>query len=358
MLQILVEKRKNIYWLSQISGWGAYSLSYLLIFLTLNKTEIYHTLFFIIIFFAGILFSHFYRMIIKKGKWVELELNNLIPRVLLASSITGTVIFATSLLLFYLFDPSGITHLGAGVILIHLLNLTVILLLWSFIYFTVHFLENYQRSEIERLIWEAAVKDFEIKTLKSQLNPHFMFNAMNGIRALIEEDPQKAKTAITKLSNIFRYSLKIERTETVPLDEEIKTVIDYLSLEQVRFEERLNYETDIDNNVLGIEIPPMMVQTLVENGIKHGISKLTKGGIIKISAKKENGLLVIKILNSGSLSEKDLKDAKGFGVANTIHRLSLLYGEKASFKISNNNGFVEALIKIPTGGTLNASYNN
>jgi LytS/YehU family sensor histidine kinase len=113
-------------------------------------------------------------------------------------------------------------------------------------YFSVHLFENYKRVEIESLIWEAAVKDFELKTLKSQLNPHFMFNAMNSIRALIEEDPENAKAALTRLSNILRYSLKMERNETVPLEEEIQTVNDYLALEAVRFEERLNYELVID----------------------------------------------------------------------------------------------------------------
>jgi two-component system, LytTR family, sensor kinase len=159
---------------------------------------------------------------------------------------------------------------------IGIVNTGSIVFLWSLIYFSVHFFENYKRAEIESYIWEAAVKDFELKTLKSQLNPHFMFNAMNSIRALIEEDPESAKNALTRLSAYFDILLKMERSETVPLEEEIQTVKDYLALEEIRFEERLKYNLNIDPKSLKIEIPPMMIQTLVENGIKHGISKKMK----------------------------------------------------------------------------------
>ena len=202
------------------------------------------------------------------------------------------------------------------------------------------------------MIFEAAVKDFELKTLKAQLNPHFMFNAMNSIRALIEEDPQNAKDAITKLSNLMRYTLRIERTETVPLSDELKTIQDYLDLEKIRFEERLNYKIQSTLDADRIEIPPMMVQTLVENGIKHGISKITEGGNVYVNAKVVDANLVIEIKNSGKFDEQALKSSHGFGVSNTKHRLALFYGENASLILSNeNNNTVLAKLKIPIGGS-------
>ena len=223
----------------------------------------------------------------------------------------------------------------------------------------MHLFENYKRSEIESYIWEAAVKDFELKTLKSQLNPHFMFNAMNSIRALIEEDPESAKTALTRLSNLLRYSLKMERNETVLLEEEIQTVKDYLLLEGIRFEERLRYKLNIDPKSAKIEIPPMMIQTLVENGIKHGISKKTGGGMVCIDTSVSDSKLFIKITNTGHLDETALKQSQGFGISNTRHRLNLLYGEKSSFTLHNENSEnVSAEIVIPTGGINNESINN
>jgi LytS/YehU family sensor histidine kinase len=223
----------------------------------------------------------------------------------------------------------------------------------------VHFFQNYKKVEIEALIWEAAVKDFELKTLKSQLNPHFMFNALNSIRALIEEEPASAKIAVTKLSNILRYSLRIEKSETVTLEDEMQTVVDYLDLEKIRFEERLNYSIKLEEKAARTEIPPMMVQTLVENGIKHGISKITDGGKIFVNSFVEDSKLHIQISNTGQLSEEDLKNATGFGIQNTKHRLNLLYGETGSFKINNiNKKEVFAEVIIPTGGKINESFNS
>jgi LytS/YehU family sensor histidine kinase len=175
---------------------------------------------------------------------------------------------------------------------------------------------------------------------------------MNSIRALIEEDPQNAKDAITKLSNLMRYTLKIERTETVPLAEELKTIQDYLDLEKIRFEERLKYLIKSTPEADRVEIPPMMVQTLVENGIKHGISKITQGGEISLTARTNDSQLIIEIRNNGRFDEESFKNSRGFGISNTKHRLALLYGENASLNLSNeNNNTVLTKLIIPLGGS-------
>jgi LytS/YehU family sensor histidine kinase len=186
-----------------------------------------------------------------------------------------------------------------------------------------------------------------------------MFNALNSIRALIEVDPKNAQTAVTKLSNILRYSLKMERIETVSLSEEMQTVSDYLALESIRFEERLKYKIETDPKSVSIDIPPMMIQTLVENGIKHGISKITEGGEISVKTEIKDSLLHIIIKNSGQINNGALQKAAGFGINNTKHRLHLLYGEKASFSIRNESKKnVLAELVIPTGGIKNESFNN
>src|SRR5690606_9870630 len=125
---------------------------------------------------------------------------------------------------------------------------------------------------------------------------------------------QSAQNAVTKLSSILRYSLKMEETETVPFQDEMKTVSDYLSLEKMRFEERLKYEINNSPDTLNIGIPPMMIQTLVENGIKHGISKRTNGGEISICSNIVDSKLHIKIKNTGNINSDFLKNAKGFGI--------------------------------------------
>ena len=119
--------------------------------------------------------------------------------------------------------------------------------------------------------------EIELNNLKSQLNPHFIFNALNSIRALVDENPSKSKQAINQLSNILRNSLASDKKGLTKFEDELKIVKDYLGLESIRFEERLKTEFDIHPDSQKFLVPPLMIQTLVENGIKHGISKLTAG---------------------------------------------------------------------------------
>lgn len=363
MIQLLQDNRQKFYWLAQLGGWGAYALLNQLIMLSVRGEKvpegISDSMFYIVsptLLVTGILLTHLYRGVIKRYHWQNLDLKGVTPRILLASATVGILIYLVISTFFLVMGIPGEILFTTPQILINWINLTIIVSSWSIIYFALHYFENYQKVEIERFVWEAAVKDFELKTLKSQLNPHFMFNAMNGIRSLIEEDPEKAKSSITRLSNIFRYSLNIERSETVPLEDEIKTVNDYLALEQIRYEERLNYKVEVESSLNFIEIPPMMIQTLVENGIKHGVSKLPKGGVVELKAYRENDNLFIIITNSGVLDDKLMHDSKGYGLANTRQRLLILYGGKASFDIMNSDGMVKAVIKIPTGGIENESY--
>jgi two-component system, LytTR family, sensor kinase len=343
--------RKNLYWICQLTGWGSFMLINFLIISSFEKLQWERIVIGIYFVIVGISFTHIFRDIIKKQNWLELPLKKIIPRVLIASLLLGIVIYTLVYIVSFLSGTMDKEDYTAIKPIVGIINTTGISLFWSLIYFSIHYLENYKKTEIESLIWEAAVKDYELKTLKSQLNPHFMFNAMNSIRSLIEEDPESAKVALTKLSNILRYSLKMERAESVLLSEEIEAVKDYLDLEKMRFEERLKYNINIESTAARMEIPPMMIQTLVENGIKHGISKITEGGEIEINSKVKSSELYIEIINDGHLDNDSLKLSKGFGVANTKHRLSLLFGERASFSLLNvNEHKVLAKLIIPVGG--------
>jgi LytS/YehU family sensor histidine kinase len=194
---------------------------------------------------------------------------------------------------------------------------------------------------------QGSLKEAELNKLKSQLNPHFMFNAMNSIRALIDENPQKAKEAVTQLSNILRQTLTLEKNKLISFNDEMTLVKDYLSLEKIRFEERLNFELHIDEASSQYKIPPMLLQTLVENAIKHGISKLTEGGIVIITTKQiENKKLQIEISNTGSYNP-DENPLSGYGLENTRNRLAFVFADDASFLIANENDMVKTQIVIP-----------
>jgi signal transduction histidine kinase len=221
----------------------------------------------------------------------------------------------------------------------------ILIALWLLLYMIWHYLERNRNDEVGRLNLEKTVKDLELKTIKSHINPHFIFNSLNSIRALVEENPKRARTAITELSNILRSSLQVEKMETVPLRKELDIVKDYLALEQMRFEERLRVEMDIDEDTLEQQVPPMMLQTLVENAIKHGISKRINGGTISIISKLSDKNFELIVQNSGSL---DMKKQEGFGFKSTRDRLKFLCDGNAYFQVEEIAGpKVQSKIVMP-----------
>lgn len=259
----------------------------------------------------------------------------LIPRTLLAVlflsfAIYGLRVLASLPLGMYddeIWAPTTLAGLGS----VYYLTIFV----WSVLYFIYNYFERYNNS----LKHEAAVREIELNNLKAQLNPHFIFNALNSIRALVDENPKKSKNAITQLSNILRNSLASNKTKLTSFENELKTVKDYLGLESIRFEERLSTEFDIHPDSYQFHVPPLMFQTLIENGIKHGISKLKKGGLIQMRTFVSDNRLKVQIRNTGQvkMNGMPIQEKGGLGLRNTAQRLSLLYGQEASFKIFNES---------------------
>lgn len=222
----------------------------------------------------------------------------------------------------------------------------ILLFIWNLIYFIYHYVTKSRKQQLDTLQLEAMVRELELKTIKAHINPHFIFNALNSIRALIDENPDRARTAVTELSNILRSSLKVEKGETVVFSDELKIVKDYLALEYMRFEDRLTVEYDVDEDTLGQQVPPMMLQTLVENAIKHGISQQVKGGVIKIISDFRGDYHLLAVQNTGLLN--GFANLDGFGLSSTQDRLKLLFGEKATFELSQlDPALVQAKVLIP-----------
>ena len=225
--------------------------------------------------------------------------------------------------------------------------------MWLLIYLVWHYVDRNRKDQIDKFRLEGMVKSLELKTIKSHINPHFIFNALNSIRALVDENPPRARTAITELSNILRSSLKAETSETVPLHQELDIVRDYLALEHMRFEERLKIDMRIDEDTLNQPIPPMMLQTLVENAIKHGISKDMNGGLIRICSYFKDNHHELIVQNTGNLGSFKTDGTKGFGIKSTQDRLNLLYQNKAHFEIEEITGnIVQSKIIMPLAEIL------
>jgi LytS/YehU family sensor histidine kinase len=214
------------------------------------------------------------------------------------------------------------------------------------IYYFYHYYNKSRRQQLDTLKLESLVKELELKTIKAHINPHFIFNSLNSIRALVDENPQRARKAVTELSNILRSSMQTEKMETVPLEKELHIIKDYLALENMRFEDRLKVVYEIDEDTLDQPVPPMMLQTLVENAIKHGISKQINGGVIKVVSDFKDNYHELVVQNTGQLNGS--VNTEGFGLSSTTNRLNLLYGDKARFEIKQINGsLVEARVLIP-----------
>ena len=264
--------------------------------------------------------------------------NRLLPRLLAATFILS---FTNSTINYLI--VKGISSRPASDLVGLIIVSMIIYFFWVLVYFMYHYFESYRKS----LQYEATMNEIELNNLKSQLNPHFIFNALNSIRALVDENPGKSKDAITQLSNILRNSLALDKDQLVNFTDEIRTVRDYLALESIRFEERLQTELNIHPDSELFMIPPMMIQTLVENGIKHGVSNLKKGGKIAIDTDIRNSSFIIRIRNSGKYLNTN-KKSTGYGLENTRKRLKLIYGDAATFKISNEeNNTVLTEIRIP-----------
>jgi LytS/YehU family sensor histidine kinase len=220
--------------------------------------------------------------------------------------------------------------------------------IWNLIYFVYHYVEKSRKQQLDTLQLEALVRDLELKTIKAHINPHFIFNSLNSIRALVDENPERARAAVTELSNILRSSMQTDKVERVTFEKELNIVKDYLALENMRFEDRLKIEYQIDEDTLDQPVPPMMLQTLVENAIKHGISKQINGGIVRIISDFRGPFHEMAVQNTGYLN--GYANNEGFGLSSTTNRLNLLYGDKAKFEIKQvSPSLVEAKVLIPSG---------
>jgi len=354
--------RNTRYWLSQLCGWGLFALINIFFAYSFDKlgssqerSDFYWRL--VIFVTTGFILSHLMRYIIIGFNLLQKRLEQ---QLIIFVLITLVLAFAASTLenlLLMQFDLQNKTERAFKdnfllLVLSGAFSMFTLFFIWNLIYFMYHFVTKSQKQQLDTLKLEALVKELELKTIKAHINPHFIFNSLNGIRALIDEDPNRARNAITELSNILRSSMQTDKLESVSLEKELNIVKDYLALENMRFEDRLRVEYEIDEDTLDQPVPPMMLQTLVENAIKHGISKQITGGKIRIVSDFKDSYHELAVQNTGKLVNGTAK-GDGFGLPSTLNRLSLLYGEKARFSIKQlTTEVVEARVMLPVQMTI------
>lgn len=195
---------------------------------------------------------------------------------------------------------------------------------------------------------ETLVRDTELKMLRSQINPHFLFNSLNSISSLTITDPDKAREMVIKLSEFMRYSLSKKDEQPVSLRSELENLRLYLEIEKVRFGDKLFTDEEIDENCLDIKMPVMLLQPLYENAVKHGVYESTESVRIKTRVRCTGGFIEIIISNNYDTVPSAVKGT-GTGLMNVTRRLDLFYGNKASVKTIKENGIFSVSLFLPSG---------
>jgi len=202
-----------------------------------------------------------------------------------------------------------------------------------------------RRKDLELAQMSELHKQAELQSLRAKINPHFLYNALNSIASLATTDAHKTEQMALALSDFFKYAINREQKQLNTLSEELNATRTYLEIEKVRFGDRLSFEIDCPQELLDIQIPQLLIQPLVENAIKHGLSQITENGLIQISVSKENALLKIRVYDNGPAFPDG--PLTGFGIQNTQERIALLYGAKATINWQNGTEkFVESSIPL------------
>jgi hypothetical protein len=340
-----VSRRARTYWTCQAAGWSLYGAANLL----LGSVGLAGPAFgrwaagVCILSTLGVLVSHGLRLFYRRRRWVELGLLAALPRLVFACAVGGLVLeLATALLSRTLGLVTGPLLTGQALVLVF--NLAATLLIWSGFYFGFHYVERFRNAQTAALRSALAAQKAQLDLLRAQLNPHFVFNCLNSIRALITEDPARARTAVTQLGALLHYTLAADGKETVSVAEELAVVSDYLRLEAVRFEERLSIEVDLDPAVTEAQIPTMLLQMLVENAIKHGVAQVAEGGAVAVRGQRDGAGVRLSVRSPGQLRI----GSPGVGLANARQRLALLYGDTARLELrADGTSAVLAEVYLP-----------
>jgi len=211
------------------------------------------------------------------------------------------------------------------------------------VYYVIRYFQGLQLQDQEKSALALKNKEMQISLLKSQINPHFLFNTLNSISTLVHSSKEQARKVITQLSDIFRYALDSHGEEMVKLEDEINFIENYVRIQQVRFGERLRFQKDIDPSCMNIRIPPMILQPLIENAVKYGIAPKDEGGTIALTVRRSGKIIFFEIKDDGvGTQTKKIMDgsSSGVGMANTDLRLKSYFGSQSGLRVrANEKGY-------------------
>ena len=347
------------YWLCQLGGWGLYStLQFCAAALVIHLPWARVGAEVVVLNGIGLVFTHRLHAYIRAHNWSSYRVGSLAPRIAVASLLLALPLglisaFASlsalqnSESLMQELAPNVPLHFGPLIRVVHQwANWTALFALWLAIYFVALSIRRRRDAELRQSELTRSLQLAELRLLKAQLNPHFLFNALNTVRSLIADDPQVAQIAVTRFANTLRYALSAGQHEIVPLSRELEIVRDYLEIESLRLEDRLSVDYSVSEEAAAVGIPAMLLQTLVENAVKHGIAELPQGGRVSVEAMVRDGMLVLEVANSRPAAA--VLTAGGTGLRNAAERLRLMFGPSASISLDlSQPDSAVASVRIP-----------
>jgi signal transduction histidine kinase len=342
------------FWRIQIAGWTLYLVMMYVTFLTVAAEGTLFRLFEVKVIRTIIGFSLTCVMrSIYRRFGTNLSIQKVILLVLCSSIIFGSVWTVSEMAATSLRNPNFTFANNLARIPRNALDYGLTLTAWSALYFGIKYWREWQ-TERENALAErenalaaiALANQAQLEMLRYQLNPHFLFNSLNSIRALIGEDATRAKLMVTQIADFLRHSLQNGNIGEIALADEIEAARNYLAIEKVRFEEKLIVSFDIEESTKKFLVPCFLLNPLVENAVKHGLNGDGKPLEIRVSARIENNALRLEVVNTGTFGS----NAKGtkIGLKNVRERLAKLFPGKSSFELFEENGLVRALIIIET----------
>lgn len=299
---------------------------------------------------AGCFVTAALRQRIHKGNIYRLTGIRLISHLIFYAIICSILIMLPILIFMDYMNPQKISQLQSSTAfyLGNLVNIAFIILMWQCLYFGLRSFNKLRKAANEKRVLESALKEAKLNTLIGQLNPHFMFNTLNNIRAMVLVNGEKSRDMIAQLSDILRYSLTSDQSSYQKLSVELQVVDDFIALAKMQYEEKLLFDKNIESAALSCLIPSMSVQILVENAVKHGISQCLKGGRLSLKASIINDYLEITIINPKVKSLPSEEDnSTGIGLRNIQARLNLLYKEQAQLSIEHKENEFIVKLRLP-----------
>jgi len=298
------------------------------------------------LFLPGLGISYWY-----SAKYISFEHNSVI-KIFLSHVFGGIFITALWLAIGYYLVNSviGYNETYSDFFLEILPWRVVVGILYYFLFTAFYYLIIYYSNYQERIVKESELKNLvtqaELKSLKFQINPHFIFNSLNSMSALTVLNPEKARNMILKLADFLRYTLTSNEKQTTNLNEELKNIRLYLEIEKIRFEDKFEFVEEIENECLKINVPSMILQPLFENAIKHAVYEALEKVTLNLSAKIKNDFMEIKVENNFDGSSLT-KSGTGIGLTNIKNRLELIYNRKDLIIIIKDKNLFSVTIYIP-----------